>query len=597
MKTNLFVRVAALGVALVLLLAGCSSASSGGSDGKEPSEEEAGRRVVPFSQMAYARPDAPGLAARLEELAGAVEKAESFDAAMKAVDESDRLMEDFDTQWVLAKINHYLNKDDETLAGEVAFFEEQQPVIQAKAGRVTSILLEGSFAGEYRGRFGEYVFDTRRAQLIFASEGLIPYYQQRQGLVSRYREMLATLTVENEGTTYRWAEIEQVESTNLRRQLADSYYALYLTDYVNLYAQLVELDRTTAYNLGFDSAEDMFYVGYGRRYSPGELRASLMVVKEQLAPVAAALLLAPDEASYKTPESIMAALPGALAAVDQALAEGVDGMTANALFSVVEGDGLYARGETLRLPAYDAPYLYQHWDGDTASMNGLLGQAGVFSYYWQHYRPLVQPSADALEFFAAGLPLLLKDGFAAFSDNAQQAAAASQRSSLLDGLVTPALLEEFQLAVYQLDSFDGAILGSLYTRLLQEYGYGGTIVGDLYGADNSWIADERLFAAPFYTASSVMGTLGAMQLLGPGATPAETYKAALQQNPNQHYIALLESAGLRPPFEPSIPEGIAVYYYETFGLEIPSELPATEPDASAEGDGSLPEADSSVPMG
>ena len=359
MKTNLFARVAALGLVLSLVLAGCSPASSGGSETKEQAGEEAVRRVVPFGQMAYARPDVEKLAVRLEELAGEVEKAESLDAAMKAVTESESLMESFDTQWALAKINHYLNKEDETYLGEVAFFQEQQPLMRAKAGRVTSLLLEGSFAGEYRGRFGEYVFDTQRTQLIFSSEGLVPYYQQRQGLVSKYREMMAALTVESEGTAYRWAEIEQVESANLRRQLADSYYALYLTDYVNLYTQIVELDRTTAYNLGFDSAEDMFYVGYGRRYSPAELRASLMVVKEQLAPVAAALLSADEGASYKEPEAIMAALPEALAAVDQTLAEGVDGMTANALFSVAAGDGLFTGEETLRLPAYDAPYLYQ----------------------------------------------------------------------------------------------------------------------------------------------------------------------------------------------------------------------------------------------
>ncbi len=532
-------------------------------------EESAERRTISYSDMEYKRPDIGAISARIEELSALVSEADSFAQVMEYDDELGELVEGYDTMYTLAMLKKYHDIDDIFFQEEFRILEEGWVDISLLISDFNEIIITGPYAEEYRQEVGEYVFADIQNSLLLNSEAVAEYKRERSELNADYNELLAGLTVEHDGIEYTIDDIYEVDSGALRMQLYEQYYNDSVDVFVEIYARIVELDKTIAYELGFGSAAEYYYLSYSRDYTPSDAMQLIENVKQYIVPMVDDIY---DNSGYYVPadlEATMESMPQVLGEIDPELTEAWDYMVQ---YDLHDMESLSSKQSGIafctEISGYDAPFMYMNWDDSFSSTSTMIHEFGHFYDYWLRYDTSVVQNLDVAETYSQALELLTHEYVDEFTDAGDMAI----RNNLADfgtgALVYQSLLEEFQLRVYELKTFDAVIIGRLYAELLEEYGLGWAVFADQYGADNSWFEVTHIFDAPFYTISYVTSAMAALQIWAESQQDwdmgVEIYMDMIRADQNQSFGTLLESVGLQQVHDVEVMQEVAGYYEETF---------------------------------
>jgi oligoendopeptidase F len=213
------------------------------------------------------------------------------------------------------------------------------------------------------------------------------------------------------------------------------------------------------------------------------------------------------------------------------------------------------------LSGYDAPFIFTYWEDDFRSTTTLVHEFGHFYDFWLHY-DTSSSNLDIAEVYSQGLELLMYPLYDTLVDYAEEAELDNLQSMLINVLIYQCALEDFQLRLYELDTFDADVLGSLFGEVLKDYGLGAG------GSDGSWMEVWHVFGAPFYTISYVTSLIAALQIWAISQdnweTGVETYLDLIHADQQQPFTALLESVGLAPVHRRGTLQQIAAHYKEVF---------------------------------
>lgn len=581
MKKTL-VKALALVLCALLVLCACApkqevpSSSSQGGGAQSGGEDARPRRTIPYSDMKYERPDADAMIEQIDALTDKLKAAEDFDTVLALEEELDTVSEAFYTPYVLAYIGQYHDVTDTFYEEEMRYLTDQEVEIDQHLNKFTEELTEGPFADEYRAEVGDELFEGMQLSLLLTNDSVKEYQKERNQLNQDYNQMMATLTVSAEGEDYTLSDIQSVDSLGLYYHLYDRYMTQYMEDYAQVYYKMVQLDKQTAYELGFADAATMHYLTYSRDYTPADAKALFSAIQQQLVPLVPDAYYDAGDVDYKT---AMQAMPQALAAFGPEFTECWDYMVEYGLYDC-EGsrDKLPGIGFTHYLYAYDAPFIFTNYQGDFGSANTIIHEFGHFYDNWLHYDDAVLFNLDIAETYSQGMELLMQEQYNLFTSEPAQARKEVLQDTLEGAIIWQSVLEDFQLRAYELETFDGTMLGRLFAQVMEDYGYDTYYYYDESGAISDWLMYATIFDSPFYTISYVTSATSALQIWAQSQTDwdaaVQTYQTMIHADQNQPYTQLLAQAGLKAPSQPGVIEEIAAL----FQAEFAGDAAASEPE-------------------
>ncbi|MDL2219679.1 hypothetical protein LJC04_05040 [Ruminococcaceae bacterium OttesenSCG-928-O06] len=566
MKKRRITAITACLLCLMLLFTACTQ------PGTTPGGEDTTRRTIPYAEMEYARPDFEAISARMLQLTEEMQNAASFAVVQQLDEEATELAEQFDTMHTLATLKKYHDVTDEYYDEEYRQLEDWSVEYSLLINDFNRAILDGAYAEDYRNFVGDYVYRSIEHSLLLNSPTVQDYKKERNQLNADYNQLLSTLTVTYQGVEYTMDDIYEVDSYALYAQLVADYYNKNAPTFTTMYARMVELDKLIAHELGFGSPAEMYYLSYDRDYTVEEALQLCNNVKTYFTPMVGSLSGYWYETGTVDGGEAFAKMPGALANVSEELVDAWDFMLANGLYDT---DTLRNKqggiAFTTSLAAYDAPFLFMNWTDDFSSLSTLIHEFGHFYDFWLRYDDSVVFNLDIAEVYSQGLELLMHEQYSTFGTGYEEARLENLVDMATSAIVYQSLLDEFQMRVYELDTFDSVVLGRLFAQLLDEYGMGAYAFTDENGADNTWFRVTHLFDSPFYTISYVTSAVAALQIWAESQqdwdAAAQTYLNLIHADQNKPFTELLEEAGLRAVHRPRVLDEIAGYYREEFGLE------------------------------
>ncbi len=569
MKKRILFRVAALALCAVLALGACGTLEDFDFWGlleEDPMPHVRERRTIPFSEMVYARPDAEHIKAEVQKQIGNISAAQSYDDVTRAMEASAPILNNFVTMYKLAELNRYRFATDAGSEEEYRWMSETMVEINTLGTELNRAIMNSSFAEQYRLDVGDYYYQSMEKDLLLESPKAEEYKKQRKQLAADYNNLLTSATVEWEGEQLTYEEMMSRPDTDVF-----AYFYELAPQYAEIYAQLIELDKLTAEVLGFDDPAEMYYLSYGRDYTPADTLALCNNIRRIFCP------LLPDTIGLGIVtqgiglDEAFAKMPGALGKIDAGLAEAFEQMVGYGLYDCEAREGKHPGiGFCTDIVDYDAPFIYQYWDeSDFTSASTLIHEFGHYYDTWLRYDDSRVFNLDLMEVFSQGMEFLMQPHFGDFlsAADAENARVGSIVDILISGILYQSVLEEFQIRAYALDSVDAVSLGRLYSEVLDDYYLGSQT--DEHGAANDWVQITHLFDTPYYTISYVTSALGALQIWAQSRTDyegaAEKYMNLLYADHNHSFTQIMENAGLNSIHEPSTMRDIAGEMAALFG--------------------------------
>ncbi len=522
------------------------------------------RRTINFNDIEYTRPDVETLKENIIAYTNEIENAESFEKLLETDYKLGEEYSSYITSQFYVEIQTYLDFTNEFYDEEYRFLSESSVDIQLLMIEYTTILLEGKYRDDYREYVGDYSFKQLESSLLFSNESVSEIKKERESVNSNYNDDLNELTVSYDGNDYL---INEIFSDVNYPILANMYYSEYGEHYANILSELVALDKEIAKELGFPDAATMYYETYYRDYTPQEALEVCQIIKETLVPIAPHLNYNEPYMDYSL-ERIAEIFPTALANFDSSFVDEWNFMLEYSLYDFSESDVKANAAFLAPLPSYDTNFLFLKANGDARSFFSLVHEYGHFLDMNSNYAQGYNSSLDIAETFSYSMEFLMMDEYDLFFENSEELVEHSL-SYILSGTIYQALLEEFQIRIYELDEVTFEALDELFITLMIEYGYLPPELPEGY-IDSQWLAVTHIFDSPFYTFSYVASSVPAFQLydisLEDRDKAVDLYQDLLKADQRQGYTDFLATANLKPVTDESVFYETEEMYREIFSL-------------------------------
>ena len=417
---------------------------------------------------------------------------------------------------------------------------------------------------------------------------IAPALEEESRLGARYTELLAGAELELDGQTLNLAGLgpftEHADRATRHRaeQARWSFFARHGDELDSLYDQLVRLRHGMAQTLGFGSFTELAYRRLSRvDYGPAEVARYRDEVATHVVPLVARLLEARrqehgwdrlrywdealvDPAGNPTPAGDHDALLVQAQTMFDRLDERLGGffrlMNAGGFLDLKNRPGKAGGGFCTSFPTAGVPFIF-------ANFNGTHGDIGVFTHEmghaFQNWQSRDQPGIDylwptmeAAEINSMGLEFLTYPHIGLLVGEAE--AERFRRMHLITSLAFlpyGVCVDHFQHEVYANPAASPAERHAMWQALERRY-MPWTDYGDLaYPAQGGrWQAKAHIYLSPFYYIDYTLALCCALQFWVQSRRdfPAalDAYAALCGRGGSAPFQDLVQSAGLRSPFEP-----------------------------------------------
>lgn len=535
------------------LLTGCSIPKSAENLDTTASADIGDRKIIPYADMVYERPDIDNLEEQITQLTNQLNAATSFEAA-KQVDESmDELLGHFNTQNTLAMLGSYHDTMSTFYDDEYRFMEDASAEIEPLVDIYQASYVSSQFSAQFKEEIGEYAFQSIENKKRLNNTDVKTLKQQRNQLTVDYNQLLSNSTVTIKNKEYTLDDIYSSSDPEKYVQFFDQQSDAFF----NIFKQLIDVNKQIAQKLDFDSVADMYYLSYSRDYTPAEALTYCNNTKEIITPVAD-LFGAKSITENISQKKLFDTMPLILHKVSPDLTNAWNAMEQYGLYDISAADNKRSSVSfTTYLPEYDAPFFYTYWQDNFSSVTTSMHEFGHFYDYWLHYDVSTVSNLDIAETYSQSLELLLQPSFSSFTTQVSNAVL-SRLASFVSTLQYQSLLEEFTQRAYEMEDLTANNLGQLFAELKEEYGI--TAIKNEQGLDLTWYEITHLFDSPFYTISYWTSACTSLQIWSQSQdnwdTAKQTYLDMLNANQNQAYTELVKSVGLLPPSDPQVLKNI-----------------------------------------
>ena len=549
-----------------------------------------------FSEMTYTRPDINALLARCKQLAAKAADAQDGDALIQVYYEQSRAFADYTTASQLANIHYTCDTRDAYWKAEQDFFDANGPAVTNASVEISRAFLANPHVDALTEKFGTTCVAGMKNAVLSMDDRTVELQQQFNALVSRYQQIYGGALVELDGkqlTIPQLGPYKEDLDPAVRRAAYEAeagYFDAHRAELDELYGQIVQNLNAQARVMGYHDYSELSYVRMNRiGYGPEEIRKFRDQVANDVVPqLQKVMALRAKRTGIAHPaftdlpilfrDGNPKPIPGYKARMDAArtmyhelspeTAEFIDFMQDNELFDVESRPGKMSGGYMTSLPSYKAPFIFANWNDTSGDVDVLTHECGhAFEGYVAERDPAIPADLEcpgmesaeihsmAMEFLTAPWHHLL------FGKDTDKYALLHAEDSFVF-LAYGCEVDEFQHIMYQNPDLTPDERNAEWLKL--EKKYRPWIDFDnlpFYGRGAGWQRQLHIYECPFYYIDYCLSTMAALQFFLLSLTDHKDawarYLRLVRRAGTASYTELLETAGLKVPFEEGSIKGIA----------------------------------------
>ena len=549
-----------------------------------------------FNEMTYTRPNIDALLARCRELAAKAAAAPDGDALVRLYYEQSEAFAEYNTAANLANIHYTCDTRDAYWKAEQDFFDANGPAVTNASVEISRAFLANPHVDALTEKFGTTCVAGMKNAVLSMDDRTVELQQQFNALVSRYQQIYGGALVELDGkqlTIPQLGPYKEDLDPAVRRAAYEAeagYFDAHRTELDELYGQIVQNLNAQARVMGYHDYSELSYVRMNRiGYGPEEIRKFRDQVANDVVPqLQKVMALRAKRTGIAHPaftdlpilfrDGNPKPIPGYKARMDAArtmyhelspeTAEFIDFMQDNELFDVESRPGKMSGGYMTSLPSYKAPFIFANWNDTSGDVDVLTHECGhAFEGYVAERDPAIPADLEcpgmesaeihsmAMEFLTAPWHHLL------FGKDTDKYALLHAEDSFVF-LAYGCEVDEFQHIMYQNPDLSPDERNAEWLRL--EKKYRPWIDFDnlpFYGRGAGWQRQLHIYECPFYYIDYCLSTMAALQFFLLSLTDHkdawERYLRLVRRAGTASYTELLETAGLKVPFEEGSIKGIA----------------------------------------
>ena len=549
-----------------------------------------------FNEMTYTRPDIDALLARCRELAAKAAAAPDGDALVRLYYEQSEAFAEYNTAANLANIHYTCDTRDAYWKAEQDFFDANGPAVTNASVEISRAFLANPHVDALTEKFGTTCVAGMKNAVLSMDDRTVELQQQFNALVSRYQQIYGGALVELDGkqlTIPQLGPYKEDLNPAVRRATYEAeagYFDVHRAELDELYGQIVQNLNAQARVMGYHDYSELSYVRMNRiGYGPEEIRKFRDQVANDVVPqLQKVMALRAKRTGIAHPaftdlpilfrDGNPKPIPGYKARMDAArtmyhelspeTAEFIDFMQDNELFDVESRPGKMSGGYMTSLPSYKAPFIFANWNDTSGDVDVLTHECGhAFEGYVAERDPAIPADLEcpgmesaeihsmAMEFLTAPWHHLL------FGKDTDKYALLHAEDSFVF-LAYGCEVDEFQHIMYQNPDLTPDERNAEWLKL--EKKYRPWIDFDnlpFYGRGAGWQRQLHIYECPFYYIDYCLSTMAALQFFLLSLTDHkdawERYLRLVRRAGTASYTELLETAGLKVPFEEGSIKGIA----------------------------------------
>ena len=549
-----------------------------------------------FSEMTYTRPDIDALLARCKELAARAAAAPDGDALVKLYYEQSEAFAEYNTASQLANIHYTCDTRDAYWKAEQDFFDANGPAVTNASVEISRAFLANPHVDVLTAKFGTTCVAGMKNAVLSMDDRTVELQQQFNALVSRYQQIYGGALVELDGkqlTIPQLGPYKEDLDPAVRRAAYEAeagYFDAHRAELDELYGQIVQNLNQQAKVLGYKDYSELSYVRMNRiGYGAKEIKAFRDQVANDVVPLLQKVMaMRAKRTGIEHPaftdlpvmfkDGNPKPIPGYKARMDAArtmyhelspeTAEFIDFMQDNELFDVESRPGKMSGGYMTSLPSYKAPFIFANWNNTSGDVDVLTHECGhAFEGYVAERDPHVPADLEcpgmesaeihsmAMEFLTAPWHHLL------FGKDTDKYALLHAEDSFVF-LAYGCEVDEFQHIMYQNPDLTPDQRNAEWLKLEKKYRPWVDFDNlPFYGRGAGWQRQLHIYECPFYYIDYCLSTMAALQFFLLSLTDHkdawERYLRLVRRAGLASYTELLETAGLKVPFEDGSIKGIA----------------------------------------
>ena len=549
-----------------------------------------------FNEMTYTRPDIGALLARCKELAAKAAAAPDGDALVRLYYEQSEAFAEYNTAANLANIHYTCDTRDEYWKAEQDFFDANGPAVTNASVEISRAFLANPHVDVLTAKFGTTCVAGMKNAVLGMDDRTVELQQQFNALVSRYQQIYGGALVELDGkqlTIPQLGPYKEDLDPAVRRAAYEAeagYFDAHRAELDELYGEIVKNLNAQARVMGYHDYSELSYVRMNRiGYGPEEIRKFRDQVANDVVPqLQKVMAMRAKRTGIARPtftdlpimfkDGNPKPIPGYKARMDAArtmyhelspeTAEFIDFMQDNELFDVESRPGKMSGGYMTSLPSYKAPFIFANWNNTSGDVDVLTHECGhAFEGYVAERDPAIPADLEcpgmesaeihsmAMEFLTAPWHHLL------FGQDTDKYALLHAEDSFVF-LAYGCEVDEFQHIMYQNPDLTPDERNAEWLKL--EKKYRPWIDFDnlpFYGRGAGWQRQLHIYECPFYYIDYCLSTMAALQFFLLSLTDHkdawQRYLRLVRRAGMASYTELLETAGLKVPFEEGSIKGIA----------------------------------------
>ena len=549
-----------------------------------------------FNEMTYTRPDIGALLARCKELAAKAAAAPDGDALVRLYYEQSEAFAEYNTAANLANIHYTCDTRDAYWKAEQDFFDANGPAVTNASVEISRAFLANPHVDALTEKFGTTCVAGMKNAVLSMDDRTVELQQQFNALVSRYQQIYGGALVELDGkqlTIPQLGPYKEDLDPAVRRAAYEAeagYFDAHRAELDELYGEIVKNLNAQARVMGYHDYSELSYVRMNRiGYGPEEIRKFRDQVANDVVPqLQKVMAMRAKRTGIARPtftdlpimfkDGNPKPIPGYKARMDAArtmyhelspeTAEFIDFMQDNELFDVESRPGKMSGGYMTSLPSYKAPFIFANWNDTSGDVDVLTHECGhAFEGYVAERDPAIPADLEcpgmesaeihsmAMEFLTAPWHHLL------FGRDTDKYALLHAEDSFVF-LAYGCEVDEFQHIMYQNPDLTPDERNAEWLKLEKKY-RPWIDFADLpfYGRGAGWQRQLHIYECPFYYIDYCLSTMAALQFFLLSLTDHkdawERYLRLVRRAGTASYTELLETAGLKVPFEEGSIKGIA----------------------------------------
>ncbi len=549
-----------------------------------------------FSEMTYTRPDIDALLARCRELAAKAAAAPDGDALVQLYYEQSEAFAEYNTAANLANIHYTCDTRDAYWKAEQDFFDANGPAVTNASVEISRAFLANPHVDALTAKFGTTCVAGMKNAVLSMDDRTVELQQKFNALVSRYQQIYGGALVELDGkqlTIPQLGPYKEDLDPAVRRAAYEAeagYFDAHRAELDELYGEIVQNLNAQAKVMGYHDYSELSYVRMNRiGYGPEEIRKFRDQVARDVVPqLQKVMAMRAKRTGIEHPaftdlpmmfkDGNPKPIPGYKARMDAArtmyhalspeTAEFIDFMQDNELFDVESRPGKMSGGYMTSLPSYKAPFIFANWNNTSGDVDVLTHECGhAFEGYVAERDPAIPADLEcpgmesaeihsmAMEFLTAPWHHLLFG-----KDTGKYALLHAEDSFVF--LAYGCEVDEFQHIMYQNPDLTPDERNAEWLKLEKKYRPWIDFAGlPFYGRGAGWQRQLHIYECPFYYIDYCLSTMAALQFFLLSLTDHkdawQRYLRLVRRAGMASYTELLQTAGLKVPFEDGSIKGIA----------------------------------------